>query len=280
MTRLIEEQSIFPTVVSLLERLSERGGENGVVDWGAPVPYFGDITRSEIATVGLNPSNREFVDDDGRELDGILRRFHTLTSLSIDSWREVDGNHVQMILDACRVYFEVNPYNRWFQRLEDLVSGVNATFYGDTSSACHLDLIPFATFQKWGSLGVDERTRLLDVNRDTLGRLLQASRVRLLILNGSSVVQHFQQLTGVAMEACEKEDWTLGRAGTTPVVGISFECVINEIAGVHLERDILVLGYNHNLQSSYGVTRPVMSSIRDWVARTFEAYRGKTEGPS
>lgn len=31
-------------------------------------------------------------------------------------------------------------------------------------------------------------------------------------------------------------------------------------------RDILVLGYSHNIQSSFGVTTEVIGAIRDWVA--------------
>ena len=33
-----------------------------------------------------------------------------------------------------------------------------------------------------------------------------------------------------------------------------------------MNRDILVLGYNHNIQSSFGVTNEAIRAIRDWVA--------------
>ncbi len=38
------------------------------ISWASPVPSFGNISRSNIATLGINPSNREFVDENGHEL--------------------------------------------------------------------------------------------------------------------------------------------------------------------------------------------------------------------
>ena len=35
--------------------------------------------------------------------------------------------------------------------------------------------------------------------------------------------------------------------------------------GYALSRELLVLGFNHNLQSSYGVTSQVIDAIRHWV---------------
>lgn len=52
-----------------------------VIPWAAPIISFGDLSKSKIATLGLNPSNREFVDSSGNELLGFNRRFHTLQSL-------------------------------------------------------------------------------------------------------------------------------------------------------------------------------------------------------
>ena len=37
-----------------------------VVEWACPVPFFGRAEFAEIASVGLNPSGREFRDRSGR----------------------------------------------------------------------------------------------------------------------------------------------------------------------------------------------------------------------
>jgi hypothetical protein len=72
------------TVAKLVEGLNLMVySSRGVIPWSSPVPYFGSPSSAIIGTVGLNPSNREFVDSSGNELDGPARRFHTLNSLGL-----------------------------------------------------------------------------------------------------------------------------------------------------------------------------------------------------
>src|SRR3977135_1806902 len=105
---------MYSTLTTLIDRLdsSAISGTN-VIRWGCPVPSFGDLLSSQVATLGLNPSNREFVDESGKELQGASRRFHTLRSLGLKSWSEVDARHLRMIIDSCRTYFLGNPYDGW-----------------------------------------------------------------------------------------------------------------------------------------------------------------------
>ena len=42
-------------------------GEENIISWSCPVLCFGDPSTSTVATLGLNPSNREFVDDLAQE---------------------------------------------------------------------------------------------------------------------------------------------------------------------------------------------------------------------
>src|SRR5205809_4127565 len=132
---------MLTALTTLLDRLdSPAVSGTDVITWGCPVPSFGDLSNSEVATVGLNPSNREFVDESGGELEGSLRRFHTLNSLGISSWSHADARHLRLILESCRMYFFDNPYDRWFKRLDHVVSGTKASFYSPSCGACHLDL--------------------------------------------------------------------------------------------------------------------------------------------
>jgi hypothetical protein len=253
-------------LANLIERLASKDIKtSSVIPWSSPIPVFGDLSTATVATLGLNPSNREFVDAKGCELDGSLRRFHTLRSLGITKWAHARVEHLRMLCESCRRYFEVNPYDAWFRRLDDIV-GMRASFYGDRATACHLDLIPYATARKWTELGPRERGRLLHAAGDSLGVTLRDSSIRVLLLNGRSVVEHFVELSDAALRKRPINAWCLPRS-QTPVLGYSYRGRITRFGEIGLRREILVLGYNHNIQSSFGVTTAVIRSIRQWFGR-------------
>jgi hypothetical protein len=257
-----------PTLQTLIDKLTDRTlEETSVIRWGCPVPAFGDLSRSRVATLGLNPSNREFVDNSGKELDGSLRRFHTLNSLGLTCWSHADARHLHLILASCRRYFEGNPYDGWFKALDDLISGTEASYYGSGRGACHLDLIPYATSCKWTELSNKQRSHLLISVGDTLGLLLRDSPVNLLILNGQTVVNNLKTVSDVDFEKEEIPSWTLPRKASEGVRGFAYRGVVREVGGVRLRREILVLGYNHNIQSSFGVTTKVRLAIKHWITR-------------
>lgn len=259
------------TLSSLLERLDNKAlSKAKVIPWSSPIPSFGDLASSSIATLGLNPSNREFVDIKGKELDGDLRRFHTLKSLGLRKWTEANTTHHKLILESCSRYFYQNPYDGWFKGLDKIISGTNASYYDTSTKACHLDLIPYATACKWTELTSEQRTFLLNFAGDTLGLLLKDSPVRLLILNGQTVIENLQRITGVNFEKDTISDWTLPRKTGNGVKGISYRGTIKEVAGVRLNRKVHILGFNHNIQSSFGVTAQVKTAIRNWVTTSAE----------
>ncbi len=259
------------TLTALIDRLDTRALSSAeVITWGSPVPSFGDIETAQVATLGLNPSNREFVDERGEELEGKARRFHTLRSLGLCTWADADARHLRLILDSCVFYFRRNPYNSWFRRLDHVVGGTGTSFYDSERPACHLDLIPFATARKWTELSSRQRGALLSGNADALGQLLKNSSVRILILNGQSVVRCFENIAKIELEATQMPDWTLPRTEKPYVRGISYRGIIHSLPGFTLNRSILVLGYNHNLQSSFGVTNQVINAIRHWVTTSTE----------
>src|ERR1043166_8740442 len=185
------DTSLWP----LVERLDTTDlAATNVIPWSSPVPSFGDISSALVATLGLNPSNREFVDEAGNELDGPFRRFPTLGSLGLNNWQETNATHLQLILESYDAYFLRNPYDAWFKRLDYIISAANASYYELPNTACHLDLIPYATAEKWTELASSDRTALLNHASETLALLLRDSPIRLLVLNGNSVVSNFQQI--------------------------------------------------------------------------------------
>jgi hypothetical protein len=226
-----------------------------------------------VATVGLNPSNREFVDDSGRELSGQFRRFDTLKSLGLTSWLDADARDFCSILTACREYFLRNPYDAWFKRLDQITSGMGVSFYAPMGDACHLDLIPFATRRKWTDLSGQQRSSLLRIAADALALLLRDSPVEVIILNGRSVVEHFEALAEIRLDKVEIADWALPRSTGRDVAGYGFCGAVRTLSGIALDRELLILGYNHNLQSSFGVTRNVMDAIQQWLSNSVRSKR-------
>lgn len=237
-----------------------------VIRWGSPIPAFGDISSARLATVGLNPSNNEFVDNNGTELTGKERRFHTLRSLCLDRWSNLRKAHIAKIVESYAQYFTRNPYDTWFAQLEFIISGAGSTFYGSRSNACHLDLVPYATECKWTSLSKRQKTLLFDRSSSVLADCINSSDLELLVLNGQSVVDAFQSLFDIDFTRTEVLKWKLPRKNSNDVKGYAYFATIEQIDDVALSRAISVLGFNHNLQSSFGVTREVRRSIREWIA--------------
>lgn len=258
--------SMLDIVASLVRPLDDTYLRNlRVIPWASPVISFGDASKSKIATLGLNPSNREFVDIAGEELTGPERRFHTLESLNLKSWSEAKETHLQEIIDSCNGYFFGNPYDGWFQALEKLIMGANVSYYGMFSNACHLDLVPYATECKWVDLTSQQRNELLKSGGDALALVLQVSPIEMLVLNGQSVIENLQLVSGITFEKEAIPDWTLPRKDSSGVVGYAYTGKISQISGIDLGREISILGFSHNIQSSYGVTNQVKNSIQSWI---------------
>jgi len=251
----------------LFKRMAEPQLQDaGLIAWGCPIPSFGNLLSAKLATIGLNPSNREFVDRIGNELQGDDRRFHTLKSLGLQTWSEAGIDHYDRIIDLCFNYFQRNPYDGWFKTLDYIISGVNASYYSPASTACHLDLIPYATFSKWTDLDLKTRNLLLENSYEFLAMLLNASNIETVILNGQTVVSLIERLSSTTFNKVPKKEWTLTRKDSLGVAGFAYAGQISKLGDLNLKRKIRVLGYNHNIQSSFGVTKAIKSSIRDWMA--------------
>lgn len=236
-----------------------------VIDWASPVLAFGDLPRSVVATLGINPSDQEFMDTSGIELTGGNRRFHTLKSLGLNKWSEASENDIEKILNSCINYFSGNPYDTWFKRLEYLIQGTGYSYYFPAQNACHLDLVPYATSTKWAKLTSDTKRELLKHVQSSLGKLIKHSPISIVILNGKTIIDYVQQISNVSFTEKQVPEWTLPRTSGKGVSGYSYEGKIRKLGGVDLEKEVLLLGYNHNIQSSFGVTSQVQDSIRNWI---------------
>jgi hypothetical protein len=260
--------ALLREVVRLI-RLLDKGDPIalGAIPWASPVLSFGDPTDSVVATLGLNPSNLEFVDNAGKQLLAPNNRFESLDTLNASHWGDVTTRQVQRVWNACENYFFHNPYDQWFRKLDKLLVGTGASYYSYLGNkACHLDLVPFATAEKWSAIPSAQRMALVELGIPSLVQVIKASNIRILLLNGSTVVREFSRLLdNESLEYREMPGWSLqgGR-----VAGFAHYGRVSRLAGTSLGKDILVLGYNHNIQSSFGVTRDAVSRITTWITRT------------
>ncbi len=97
-------------------------------------------------------------------------------------------SQIEQLVADCASYFACQPYLRWFRPLDELLRGSLAVSYFD-GSACHLDLIQWATDPVWGQIA-DPRLRqvLLDDGVPHLRAHLHHVPLRLVLLNGRTVV--------------------------------------------------------------------------------------------
>jgi hypothetical protein len=238
--------------------------DSSVVKWACPVPFFGRITEATVATVGINPSNREFVAQDGAELDGKSRRLPTLRSLSLQHWADASGNDIRSVAKACFDYFERNPYRLWFDVLERMLN-VGGFSYYTGERAAHLDLVAYATCSKWAELPLAKRIELTRRGRRILAEVIRDSSIEVLVLNGRSVVNEFARTAGVSLSAMRVPRWTLPRSTGSGVSGVRYRGCLTGMSGIEFDRPIEVIGFNHNLQSSFGVTKTVVQCIAQEV---------------
>jgi hypothetical protein len=145
----------------------------------------------------------EFTDRAGVLFEGERRRLATHASLG---WSNLDAAPLHVIsevLNNCNGYFQRNPYRRWFDTLEPIVAACGASYYDGT--ACHLDLVQWATNPIWGKLNSYVHDRLIAEDSAFLASQLQNERMRLLLVNGNSVWTQLQEAAQTELTIERKE---------------------------------------------------------------------------
>lgn len=214
-----------------------------------PVIAFGDPVCAAVATLGINPSVREFMDR-GRLLTGAERRLATLQSLGARSVDQLTHDQVAAVLRDCATYFQRRPYRRWFDPLDELLQiGAAASYYD--GSACHLDLVQWATDPTWGKIADSGlRQALLADGVPHLRTQLAQGNIRLVLLNGRQVINQVLVLGLADLE--EVGRLPLGK-GT---------CRLYKGTG----RGLQWVGWSTNLQSSWGVSGEFKHELGAWLA--------------
>ncbi len=164
---------------------------SGVVPGSTPVVFLGDPARARVATLGINPPHRQFLDASGRLLTGGRRRLATLDSLGVPDHGHLTDEHAAAIVAECAGYFERHPYH-WFETLDGVVrDGLGASYFAGT--ACHLDLVQWATSTSWGGLTPAMQADLLRSDVGFLRRLLDRAPFRVVVVTGRPALRWVQE---------------------------------------------------------------------------------------
>jgi len=162
------------------------------------VLFFGDLFTAQIATIGINPSKREYLDRLGRELTGPDRRFHTLTSLEAGSRNELSAEQCDKAIEAMQAYFRrAKTVYGWFKALDRVTRAIGCAY--ESGEAVHLDLVQEATDPTWSMLkqsNPEEAQTLLASDLPFLRWLIEAFPLKFLVCNGWTVFDVVRQILG------------------------------------------------------------------------------------
>jgi hypothetical protein len=209
------------------------------------VVAFGYFLSARVATLAINPSRKEFQYNDGGLRQEGDRRFETLDSLEgLQSLEDCSDEVVDRVISGCCRYFEVKPYWRWFRPLQRFIlPAVNASYVLGT--ACHLDLVQWATDPTWGGLTGAVREELLREDLPFLVNQLARHHVGLLLINGRTAVEQFELASNVHLDEVEPLRW-------------SWRSTAFFVGTYHGAR---VIGWSTNLQGQRGLTNVVRDAI-------------------
>lgn len=212
-----------------------------------PVLFFGDLWTARVATVGINPSRREYQDRRGQELDGADRRFETLASLGAPDRSCLTDAQCERAIVTMRAYFDPGkPVYAWFAPMTRVVRGLGHE-YGQRQVA-HLDLVQEATDPTWSALLTQrpEEARAL-VERDTtfLRWQIDTFPLRTLVCNGRSVFERVVAITGariVARDRLARVTWSvaLGQRGARPIAVVGWNIPLSRPAGLTAQAHVVL----------------------------------------
>jgi hypothetical protein len=235
-----------------------------VLPGSLPIVSFGDPNTASVATISLNPSWIEFEGPRGGWLHGSDRRVASLVSIGVTDPRNLDDDQVASVVGESNRYFMgPNWYKAWFNWLEKMLCGSGAGSYL-RGSACHLDLVQWATKPAQGELDPAVWDRLVADDREFLQWQLHTSGVSVVLMNGASVVRWVERaglLSGIDRDVMHYRT-TSGSARTMTLYrGVA--------------EGLLFLGWNTPLASA--ISTDGRERLIGWVSERLDENSPKTK---
>ena len=157
-----------------------------IVKYSTPVVSFGYPVGSRVATLGINPSSNEFQIGNGNKepLASSEKRLVDTEVLGLDNNQSLSRDQAIEVINGCYTYFNNKPYS-WFDDLDNYVLKPTGSSYKD-GSACHLDLVQWATDPVWQNekMSKSKRKILLDSDKEFLEYQLSNYDFDYVFLNG------------------------------------------------------------------------------------------------
>ena len=160
--RRITDKSLRELADEAWQHHKEFAGQPWLISPSAPVLFFGDYTAYQksplrIATVGLNPSWREFP-----------------VGSSFSRFSGADSAHIPRYLTSLERYFRTNPYKQWFNSYENVLCGLDASYYREKpNTVLHTDIgSVLPTKPTWRDLGHNDQKSIADVGVPLWHRLI------------------------------------------------------------------------------------------------------------
>jgi hypothetical protein len=220
-----------------------------------PVVAFGNPMTATVATIGINPSSREFLDAKGQLLSEENRRLADFQSLGIKSHKDINESVAKRVLEESNSYFRRHEsVYKWFEPLQTYVLDPAKASFRE-STAAHLDLVQWSTAPVWGAIK-DAKARDLLIQDDIrfLGEMLKAASYKVVFMNGSTVVKTLEKFGLVEIE---QDGWTpLGKGTKKSALW----------KGRVIGSDAVCLGWSLNLQH-YQTTSDNKQRLSNWIAQ-------------
>ncbi|MEN9692804.1 MAG: hypothetical protein RLZZ330_448 [Actinomycetota bacterium] len=218
----------------VLKRILQQSEIDAVIPGSTPVISFGDFTKAKVATLGINPSSREFVNKAGLLKKKRLTDFQTL-GIQIDE--VLAESHAEKIMEGCNQYFheKANPLWSWFGKNELILKGLNASYLD--GSACHLDLVQDATKPAWSEISSSDKARVLQKDYWFFEWQVKNTSAEILLLGGRQVHDQVKTLPNVEIHYINNISYSNGENKQTSQL-----FVVPTLAGK------LALGWTLNIQ--------------------------------
>jgi hypothetical protein len=248
---------------TLYERL-RRAPAPATVPGTLPVLFFGDLFQAEVATVGLNPSDQEYLTKAGQMLAGPAQRFATLASLGAADRTSLTDAQCAEAIEWMRDYYDEGKpvYGSWFNALSRVVDGFGASFRNRT--AAHLDLLQESTRPVWSELAASERETLLAQDLPFLEWEIRAFPLKAVICTAKTVGVHVRQQLSVQVD----EEGTLAR--------IKWWVGHAEVDG----REVGFAGWNYPLARATGLGAVGERQLGELLAAKLGLREGAPQAPS
>ena len=231
-----------------------------VVQGSTPVLAFGPFRTARTATLGINPSCAEFIDATKTLYPETRRRLATLPWLGVETLAGASDEALQAVVDQSDTYFRRQPYMKWFGKFREVLASLDADYLN--GSACHLDLVQWATLPIWRGLTGQVQRDLVDADASFLTRQISEEMIEVVLVNGSTamaelrrsqrrpiIVEHVETITSCSYQPCK-------------------------VYAGRINERVQLFGWSTNLQSSLGVKPELATRLAKLIRGRYAAATG------